>query len=769
MNSEDNESIEDVSHGFENFPILDRGFESDSDHNSIEFNESDSLNEFQTSFNTSDDYVPDVDKNIHIEFNTTVESMMFKVLSYYVRHNLTWVALEDMLSLLNTIFGQQILPQSKYLFKKFFPKGFNPIIHHFCENCGLYIDEKESATTTKNCSNCEAVVSLNTSGKNYFITLPLKPQLSDVLERNADYLKLHHNSESCSIHDVFDGKLYKNLVSKNPTKNLITLVLNTDGARIHKSPKKCSLWPIQMVINELDEHVRFKEENLIVTGFWYGGDPDMNIFLNPLIKELKELDANNFEINVPNFQNAFVSPLILTLDTVAKDLIQNKVPFNAYNGCSYCHHPGVIALKTQIRYPYIEGIQKRTHLETLDDMRTAYILDEVTRGFKGLSVVVAMPNIDIVSAYCIDYMHCVLLGVVRRLLDLWLDSSSHSKDYYIGIKAKVMSVNKRLLSIKPNKTFSRVPRSITERHTWKANELRTWLLYYGVPCLDGILPKKYQRHFILLSDSIFILSTSNITPCNIDTARNKLLEFVLNFERFYGIENMVYNVHLLTHLIDCVENCGPLWAHSNFCFESNNGVLVDYVKGNTDQLQQIVSKYCFKRTIANMLCHQNELDQHYYKSINRKYRETEDTVIKFLGGPSLIVPNNDIKNSLVIENINIDVISAYNRISIGKTVYHSLHYDEKLKTKDSIVELLDGSYGEIEFMFSHQNKYYMVLNKTFEANNRTEFCLHMNPLYRTETPFCQVVELSQIKTKCLYLDTISSITISRLPNKLEYD
>lgn len=73
---------------------------------------------------------------------------------------------------------------------------------------------------------------------------------------------------------------------------------------------------------------------------------------------------------------------------------------------------------------------------------------------------------------------------------------------------------------------------------------------------------------------------------------DKLLKkFHLRFNSLYGTQQMVYNVHLISHLADCVRNCGPLWAYSNFAFEDYNGVLKDYINGTTDVEKQITSKY----------------------------------------------------------------------------------------------------------------------------------------------------------------------------------
>ena len=41
-----------------------------------------------------------------------------------------------------------------------------------------------------------------------------------------------------------------------------------------------------------------------------------------------------------------------------------------------------------------------------------------------------LPSFDIVRQVPVDYMHCVLLGIVRKLLDLWFGSAHHMEEWY---------------------------------------------------------------------------------------------------------------------------------------------------------------------------------------------------------------------------------------------------------------------------------------------------------------------------------------------------
>ena len=64
-------------------------------------------------------------------------------------------------------------------------------------------------------------------------------------------------------------------------------------------------------------------------------------------------------------------------------------------------------------------------------------------GVKGLSALHILPSFDVVNGTVIDYMHCVLEGVVKKLLNLWF--SAVGQPYYI--KRHTPTVNTRLLGI----------------------------------------------------------------------------------------------------------------------------------------------------------------------------------------------------------------------------------------------------------------------------------------------------------------------------------
>lgn len=106
--------------------------------------------------------------------------------------------------------------------------------------------------------------------------------------------EFHANIEQNSneeLNDIFDGKAYQELLLKHGNHNFITLTCNTDGARVFKSAKEPSLWPLQFFVNEISPQKRFKRENLLIAALAFGRTPDMSTLLRPFIEETIKINA----------------------------------------------------------------------------------------------------------------------------------------------------------------------------------------------------------------------------------------------------------------------------------------------------------------------------------------------------------------------------------------------------------------------------------------------------------------------------------------------
>jgi len=90
-------------------------------------------------------------------------------------------------------------------------------------------------------------------------------------------------------------------------------------------------------------------------------------------------------------------------------------------------------------------------------------------------------NIGMVSQFPLDYMHLVCLGVMKKLLALWMSGPLHVR---IG-NNMVQQISAGIYSLMEHlpREFLRKGRGLTEFERWKATEFRSFLLYTGTVVL----------------------------------------------------------------------------------------------------------------------------------------------------------------------------------------------------------------------------------------------------------------------------------------------
>jgi len=427
----------------------------------------------------------------------------------------------------------------------------------------------------------------------------MRNQIEDVLNRPHIKLIERENRAVNVMSDTVDGLLYHTLMKDGETlinRNALTISFNSDGSPVFKSGPN-ALWPIQVIINEIHPEQRFEVDNTLLAGLWFSKTkPSMEIFLKPFIDELQDLEKTGvvWKMSDGSLCESPIFAFSCCVDSVAKPQLQNHMQFSGGYGCGYCLHPNIsvtvdeevdrrcgfvavncndsdtdsdsvlVRRKTFLRYTVGNHYPLRTDRQLRRHMLQAENTGKVTFGAKGKSVLCSLEYFNMVHSFSVDYMHAVLLGVTRRLANLWFDSTSSKESYYIG--RKIIEVDKNLTSMSPP-SHMRGVRPISDRDHWKANEWRGFLLYYGLLALKNILPPLYYCHFRKLVTAIYILSKDVMTFDEVDEANRLLQEFVTEYQTLYGEVNMVYNVHLCLHLARSVSKLGPLWCNSAFPFE----------------------------------------------------------------------------------------------------------------------------------------------------------------------------------------------------------
>ena len=76
----------------------------------------------------------------------------------------------------------------------------------------------------------------------------------------------------------------------------------------------------------------------------------------------------------------------------------------------------------------------------------------------------------------------------------------------------------------------------------------TFLLYYGIPVLYGILPADYFHHYAVFVHAIYICLKESISLEDLKKAELMLFSFCEDFSSLYDEHFITLNVHQLLHL-----------------------------------------------------------------------------------------------------------------------------------------------------------------------------------------------------------------------------
>ena len=537
------------------------------------------------------------DRPIYESSVVTRGQVLSLLLAFFLRHNLSKTALSELLTLLNVLVPNCV-PRSNYFIKEFLNWSKDVTEHFYCPACSEYVPE-----TDKRCPACYLVADFVKWRKKgyYFLVSSIREQLKQMFENRYLWeliLKIkgkYHDSDSAQS-EIFTSNEYKsnpeisNFLSSG--KN-VTLSFSVDGVQPHENSDK-TVWPVLCFINELN--IYNKQKYTILSSLWFGKNkPDFNTYLKPFVREMKSLYQSGFNWcdSLGRIQTTKVAALLCICDSPARCALLNMKQFNGTDGCTFCYNPGTSVRKPGAQrdikvYPLTLPIPPgRTHNEILELGRNAIDCEYPQLGVKGPSVVFGLPVFDAAKGTVPDSMHCCWIGVVKQFLALWL-TNAHTR-YYIG--NKIEEIDRVLLGTKPIKEMLRLPRSIKLRSMYKASELRNFALFYSVVALSNLLPIEFYNHWLLFVNSMIILFRQRITPEEKKIAIRFVYFFVDKIPQLYGIENVSYNIFLLLHVVDTVDNWGAPWAYSAFLSEHLGGLLNSHHHGTTQVPKQIVSRF----------------------------------------------------------------------------------------------------------------------------------------------------------------------------------
>ena len=388
-------------------------------------------------------------------------------------------------------------------------------------------------------------------------------------------------------HFGVEKELRRNLCMYKGLSGDLHLQFNIDGLPLFRS-SPVDFWPILCRVVWTDSI-----SAVFPVGLYCGKSKPKSVdeYLKLYLQELRAVLQHGIELSGVQV-NVLIHSFVC--DAPARQYVKKIKGHSGYDSCERCEIHGE---RNESGEPGIKFVQMCNNERTDECFRRNGYSDH-QKLHEGVSPLTDLP-LDMIKDFPLDYMHLVLLGVVKRMLRLWLGTSDfHVTKYSCNFRllarecSTVISERVKVCNESISSEFQRRPRQMDENKFFKAKEFRTLLLYTFPYIFQGLFRNnsKVYDHFLLLVVSFRIMLGKKPTPNFIVYVRTLLTKFVGDMKDLYGKTHMTYSVHNLLHVVDDYERFGVLDRVSAFSFESYMQKLKGYVGRGGQELQQAVKR-----------------------------------------------------------------------------------------------------------------------------------------------------------------------------------
>lgn len=342
-----------------------------------------------------------------------------------------------------------------------------------------------------------------------------------------------------------------------------------DGISIFRSTHS-DLWII--MVNVRNKH--FKRQAPKVIGMYLGDKQpkDFNDFLWPFVMELLELLSIGIEFNGRTIALKIVNFVLDAKARAASKCIKN---INAYFGCDVCLCEG----------EFIDG--RMAYLDYDAPLRNdADYRARVYDDYHHKESVLEMLPIDMIDDFPLDYLHCLLLGVMKWKLN------------HLRYTSKVLSsadcseIKRRVQIFQQNQPteFQRKLRPFTDYlGLMKGTEFRQHLLFVFPLLLKGLVSEAIIGNFLKLHIASIIFTHKRFSKYY-EQAHQLMKMYLREFEQVYHRRHVTYVFHSVIHMKKFIDMYGEWDNFSTFEFESYNSTVKNVLKGYNKPLIQIANR-----------------------------------------------------------------------------------------------------------------------------------------------------------------------------------
>lgn len=650
-----------------------------------------------------------------------------------------------------------------------------------CTICNRLLGGRKRPQVDCQCGKCGPNRKNSELGTYLFINL--RSQIASLfskhgMARDLEYPYTRRKRNVDAIEDVYDGSEYKRLSQEGQflwrENHNYSLALWTDGASPVDS-NTVSIWPVFVQVLELSPLAR--QRHTMLAAVYVGPrKPLIHQLLTPVALELRDLYTNGvtWSPNANQERRSYFLTLIVSADSEGRYIIFGMMRHSGGYGCTFCTANGEKRGR-QLSYHRNDGnAADRTYAEIRRDALESTETDLPQRGVKYHSPLSIVPEFDLRAGQLVEPMHCLWEGNFVRLFN---NFTITNRENHL-LPAAIETISNRITAIRtPTKLFS----------NFTVTEYRNTAWYYWLPCAQDFLLPDQLRLCAAFAEATFILNKDSILLDELNRAEELLDEYRTNYENYFLHNQLVYNVHLLKHIVRCVRELGPLFVASGFWFESLNRHIVNFITSPNHRAEQIACRMLMKKMLEKFIEWPLSL-------------ETEDRLRQLMGKEQWDVPPNiatgryirykgpgirrlanaqeiaALRESDGLANVNERiVINVHKKVCIDGVKYQP-HSDKVTKYNNSIAYVSTQYRGQqVDFV-----NITSIVTWQHEGDEReglfgTLFNV-IGPAFGTT--YMMVVEPSQdlvyvpltsVVTPAVLVQSCGNMYISRLPNRWDND
>ena len=269
--------------------------------------------------------------------------------------------------------------------------------------------------------------------------------------------------------------------------------------------------------------------------------------------------------------------------------------------------------KSKIVWPYstskdYEPRTKSKVLEIVNKIENGEIQTsdrDHVKGVVGRSPLLSLENFDFVLDVPTEYLHCMCLGVIKRLVELTFSVGINRPRVTNRKLTPPSDFNALIANIKGPCEFSRRVRDL-DFSVWKGQEFRNLVLFYFPVVLDCLPEKAKERRLWLLLAFMMracVIPTPEFQQTNINDILYCSDQYYKLYEKLFGVLNCTYNTHIVFSHIMEIRTHGPLTLTSAFGFEQFYGEIRNsFTPGTVSTLKQIMEKVYLRRSLGQHTC-----------------------------------------------------------------------------------------------------------------------------------------------------------------------